>query len=133
MADRAFELLRVEDFSAGYGEAIVLSRISFALPEGGSLALLGRNGTGKTTLMNTLAGATRQHGGSITLAGIALHKLLILLLQRLHFLFEGIHAFQQALQHLRLLGGRRILPETDRTHRHQQHTRNHKPTHNSPE
>lgn len=69
------ELLKVENLSAGYGEAVVLNGISFALPEGRTLALLGRNGTGKTTLINTLAGATRQHGGSITLAGAALHKL----------------------------------------------------------
>jgi branched-chain amino acid transport system ATP-binding protein len=69
------ELLRVENLSAGYGEAIVLNGVSFALNEGETLALLGRNGTGKTTLINTLAGATRQHGGTITLAGVALHKL----------------------------------------------------------
>jgi branched-chain amino acid transport system ATP-binding protein len=69
------ELLKVEKLSAGYGEAVVLHDISFALPEGQTLALLGRNGTGKTTLINTLAGATRQHGGTISLAGVALHKL----------------------------------------------------------
>ncbi|MFC5499540.1 ABC transporter ATP-binding protein [Caenimonas terrae] len=69
------ELLRVDDLSAGYGEAVVLQGVSLALDEGETLALLGRNGTGKTTLINTLAGATRQHGGSITLAGVALHKL----------------------------------------------------------
>ena len=69
------ELLKVEHLSAGYGEAVVLNDISFALGEGQTLALLGRNGTGKTTLINTLAGATRQHGGTITLAGTALHKL----------------------------------------------------------
>ena len=69
------ELLRVENLSAGYGEAVVLNGISFALDEGATLALLGRNGTGKTTLINTLAGATRQHGGSITLGGVTLHKL----------------------------------------------------------
>ena len=69
------ELLRVEELSAGYGEAVVLNGISFALGEGETLALLGRNGTGKTTLINTLAGATRQHAGSITLGGAALHKL----------------------------------------------------------
>ena len=69
------ELLKVEGLSAGYGEAVVLNDISFALGEGQTLALLGRNGTGKTTLMNTLAGATRQHAGTITLAGAALHKL----------------------------------------------------------
>ncbi|SEA46975.1 ABC transporter ATP-binding protein [Variovorax sp. YR216] len=69
------ELLRIENLSAGYGEAVVLHDISFSLGEGQTLALLGRNGTGKTTLINTLAGATRQHGGTITLGGNALHKL----------------------------------------------------------
>jgi branched-chain amino acid transport system ATP-binding protein len=69
------ELLKVDQVSAGYGEAVVLNEVSFALGEGKTLALLGRNGTGKTTLINTLAGATRQHAGTITLGGVALHKL----------------------------------------------------------
>ncbi len=69
------ELLQIDNLSAGYGEAVVLTGISLQLGEGRTLALLGRNGTGKTTLINTLAGATRQHGGSITLQGVALHKL----------------------------------------------------------
>jgi branched-chain amino acid transport system ATP-binding protein len=69
------ELLKVEHLSAGYGEAVVLNDISLSLKEGDTLALLGRNGTGKTTFINTLAGATRQHGGSITLGGQALHTL----------------------------------------------------------
>jgi branched-chain amino acid transport system ATP-binding protein len=69
------DLLKVEGLSAGYGEAVVLTNVSFELAEGQTLALLGRNGTGKTTLINTLAGATRQHAGSISLAGVALHKL----------------------------------------------------------
>jgi branched-chain amino acid transport system ATP-binding protein len=68
-------LLRVDDLSAGYGEAVVLNGVSFSLAEGQTLALLGRNGTGKTTLINTLAGATRQHGGAITLAEQPLHTL----------------------------------------------------------
>lgn len=69
------ELLKIDMLSAGYGEAVVLNNISLSLGEGQTLALLGRNGTGKTTLINTLAGATRQHGGSITLGGVALHKM----------------------------------------------------------
>ncbi len=69
------ELLRVEGLSAGYGEAVVLHDVSLAMGEGQTLALLGRNGTGKTTLINTLAGATRQHGGTITLAGKPLHTM----------------------------------------------------------
>jgi len=69
------ELLHVEGLSAGYGEAVVLHDVSFSLGEGRTLALLGRNGTGKTTLINTLAGATRQHAGTIALAGAALHRM----------------------------------------------------------
>lgn len=69
------ELLEVEDLSAGYGEAVVLNGVSFALDEGATLALLGRNGTGKTTLINTLVGATRQHHGRISLGGTSLNKL----------------------------------------------------------
>ena len=73
------ELLVVDKLRAGYGEAVVLQDVSLTLDEGQTLALLGRNGTGKTTLINTLAGATRQHGGSIGLGAgaskVALHKL----------------------------------------------------------
>ncbi|MBC7680916.1 MAG: ABC transporter ATP-binding protein [Ferruginibacter sp.] len=69
------ELLNIEGLSAGYGEAVVLHGVSLALHAGQTLALLGRNGTGKTTLINTLAGATRQHAGSIRLGGVALHRL----------------------------------------------------------
>lgn len=68
------DLLNVQNLSAGYGEAVVLTGISLSLAEGQTMALLGRNGTGKTTLINPLAGATRQHAGSITLGGLALHK-----------------------------------------------------------
>jgi branched-chain amino acid transport system ATP-binding protein len=67
-------LLQIDDLSAGYGEAVVLTGISLTLGEGRTLALLGRNGTGKTTLINTLAGATRQHGGRIVLGGVELSR-----------------------------------------------------------
>ena len=63
------ELLRVSGLSSGYGEAVVVQDVDFALEAGQSLALLGRNGTGKTTLLNTLIGTTRRHGGTITLGG----------------------------------------------------------------
>jgi branched-chain amino acid transport system ATP-binding protein len=69
------ELLRVEGLRAGYGEAVVIDEISFSIDEGQSLALLGRNGTGKTTLLTTLVGVTRRHAGSITLRGRALAPL----------------------------------------------------------
>ena len=69
------DLLQLDKVTAGYGEAVVLNQVSFSLAAGESLALLGRNGTGKTTLINTLAGTTRQHAGSIMLDGVALHGL----------------------------------------------------------
>jgi len=55
--------------SAGYGETIVLEGIALDLPAGGSLALLGRNGVGKTTLLATIMGHTRMRAGSIRFAG----------------------------------------------------------------
>jgi branched-chain amino acid transport system ATP-binding protein len=69
------DFLQVENLSAGYGEAVILDKVSLALAQGQTLALLGRNGTGKTTLINTLVGATRQHAGTILLGGVPLHTL----------------------------------------------------------
>ncbi|MBV6487265.1 MAG: ABC transporter ATP-binding protein [Pseudorhodoplanes sp.] len=63
------ELLAVSGLSAGYGDAVVLSDVTFSIPEGQALALLGRNGMGKTTLVNTLVGVTRYRGGTIALSG----------------------------------------------------------------
>jgi len=59
------ELLRLDNVTAGYGDAVVLQGASLALDEGSSLAVLGRNGVGKTTLLMTLVGLTTLHGGSI--------------------------------------------------------------------
>ena len=63
------ELLRVEALSAGYGEARVIQGLDFRLEDGKSLALLGRNGVGKTTLINSLIGVTTRFGGRIALGG----------------------------------------------------------------
>ena len=63
------ELLSLERVTAGYGNAVVLDDVSFGLDAGGSLALLGRNGVGKTTLLATLMGFTRLHGGRIRWRG----------------------------------------------------------------
>jgi len=61
--------LVLSDVSAGYAETIVLERISLALSPGRTLAVLGRNGVGKTTLLATVMGHTRLHGGGIRFAG----------------------------------------------------------------
>jgi branched-chain amino acid transport system ATP-binding protein len=63
------DLLQVDGVWAGYGNATVLEDVSFSLQAGDSLALLGRNGMGKTTLLATLMGATRRLRGRMRFAG----------------------------------------------------------------
>jgi len=67
--DLAEPLLSFKNVRAGYGEAIVLDDISFEMPERGSLAVLGRNGVGKSTLLLTLMGFTQLRRGSIVWRG----------------------------------------------------------------
>jgi branched-chain amino acid transport system ATP-binding protein len=63
------ELLGIEHLAAGYGAAIVINDLSLTLEQGQSLAVLGRNGMGKTTLLNSIVGATRRFGGVVRLDG----------------------------------------------------------------
>jgi branched-chain amino acid transport system ATP-binding protein len=62
-------LLTLEKVTAGYGDAVVLHDVSLELPQNGSLALLGRNGVGKTTLLMTIMGYTQMRGGRVTWQG----------------------------------------------------------------
>ena len=70
------DFLRLSGVRAGYGETVVLEDIGFSLPERGSLAVLGRNGVGKTTLLSTLIGHTTFHSGSIEYRGRPIEGLL---------------------------------------------------------
>ena len=63
------ELLALDDVSAGYGESVVLENVSLQLAERDSLALLGRNGVGKSTLLVTLMGLSQLHSGAIRWRG----------------------------------------------------------------
>jgi branched-chain amino acid transport system ATP-binding protein len=58
-------LLALDDLRAGYGSGVVLDGVSFTLPQHGSLAVLGRNGVGKSTLLLTIMGYTRVGRGRI--------------------------------------------------------------------
>jgi branched-chain amino acid transport system ATP-binding protein len=62
-------MLELKHVRAGYGEAVVLEDISLELPADGSLAVLGRNGVGKSTLLLTIMGYTRLHSGRVLYAG----------------------------------------------------------------
>jgi branched-chain amino acid transport system ATP-binding protein len=64
--------LRAENIRAGYGDTVILEGVSIDLAPGGTLAVLGRNGVGKTTLLATIMGHTTLHGGTIAFAGTQL-------------------------------------------------------------
>jgi branched-chain amino acid transport system ATP-binding protein len=68
-------LLELSDVRSGYGEAVVLDHVSFSVPSGGSLAVLGRNGVGKTTLLVTIMGIVNLLRGSIWLEGEDISRL----------------------------------------------------------
>jgi branched-chain amino acid transport system ATP-binding protein len=69
MSETASGGLQLDGVKAGYGETIVLEGISLYLAPGGTLAVLGRNGVGKTTLLATIMGHTALHAGHIRFAG----------------------------------------------------------------
>jgi branched-chain amino acid transport system ATP-binding protein len=62
-------LLELEGVRAGYGEAVVLDGVSLAVPPGGSLAVLGRNGVGKTTLLLAVMGFVTLARGAVRFGG----------------------------------------------------------------
>jgi branched-chain amino acid transport system ATP-binding protein len=63
------ELLALENVTAGYGASVVVEEATLALEEGECVALLGRNGVGKSTLLTTVMGLTRFHRGAIRWRG----------------------------------------------------------------
>jgi branched-chain amino acid transport system ATP-binding protein len=69
------ESLSFRGVSAGYGETVVLENVSLSLAAGGTLAVLGRNGVGKTTLLATVMGHTTRHAGSIAVNGQSIETL----------------------------------------------------------
>lgn len=62
--------LEVAGLSAGYGPTQIVQNITFDVPAGGRLAILGRNGVGKTTLLATLMGLSTRHAGSVRIGDV---------------------------------------------------------------
>jgi branched-chain amino acid transport system ATP-binding protein len=69
------DLLKLTQVRAGYGETVVLEDVDLALPNDGALAVLGRNGVGKTTLLSTIMGHTTFHSGQMLFKGEAIQGL----------------------------------------------------------
>ena len=69
------EIIGLRDVTAGYGETQVLERLDLSVAQGERLAIIGRNGVGKTTTLATMIGLTRQHSGRIMLRGQDISKL----------------------------------------------------------
>ena len=69
------DCLVLQGVSAGYGRTVILDNVSFLLEKGGTLALLGRNGVGKTTLLSTVLGHTTLHSGRISFMGAPIERL----------------------------------------------------------
>ena len=63
------EALNLKGVTAGYGETHVLEGIDLSLAQGESLSIIGRNGVGKSTLLETIMGHTTMHAGEISLRG----------------------------------------------------------------
>lgn len=68
-------LLEVNNLVAGYDESMILKGVSIKVPETQVVALLGRNGVGKTTLLNTVLGLVSASSGSIVFNGRPIHRL----------------------------------------------------------
>lgn len=69
------DALRLDNVDAFYGDSHILHHISFALRPGGVMALLGRNGAGKTTCISTIIGFLKPRNGAIRLFGEAIEGL----------------------------------------------------------
>jgi ABC-type branched-subunit amino acid transport system ATPase component len=59
----------VEDLRAGYGSAVIVDGVSFEVPDRGALAIVGRNGMGKSTLLKAITGYLRPMGGTVVVGG----------------------------------------------------------------
>jgi branched-chain amino acid transport system ATP-binding protein len=68
MAEAALAL-ELEAVSSGYGETVIVENVQFALKPGETLAIIGRNGVGKTTLLSTVMGHNTLHRGRIRVGG----------------------------------------------------------------
>ena len=110
----AIEALALSEVDALYGESHVLHGVSFSLHAGRVLALLGRNGAGKTTCMNTIIGFLRARRGTVRLFGEPIERLSPEAISRkgVGFVPQGRRVFPTLTVRENLLVARRARAET---------------------
>ncbi len=69
------DMLKLENYAVSYGSSTVIRDLNLSIKENEIVALLGRNGMGKTTLMKSLIGMIKSSGGHVSLAGKSIDKL----------------------------------------------------------
>ena len=62
-------MLAIHELHVAYGPIVALRGVSFAVPEGAIIALIGANGAGKSTILNTISGLVRPRSGTVEFAG----------------------------------------------------------------
>lgn len=107
-------MLRISNVDAAYGKSQVLFQVSLEIGEGKAVALLGRNGMGKSTTIKTIVGAIRPLSGAVTLDGQALNALQDYQICRLGFGYvpEGRRIFRHLTVHEQLQAFIRKRPNT---------------------
>ncbi len=117
-------LLSVSEMSSGYGSARILQNLSFTVKNQEILAIIGRNGVGKTTLMKTLIGRLRLADGKIEYKGKSIGRFRPSLRAKLGIAYvpqgRGIFARMTVAENLLLgkgLGGKRQAPDYDRAYK----------------
>lgn len=69
-------MIQLRDFSIGYGSRMLLDRVNTSFGKGRLTALIGRNGTGKSTLLRAIAGLNRRYSGEVLLNGRSISGML---------------------------------------------------------
>ncbi|WP_020577824.1 ABC transporter ATP-binding protein [Actinopolymorpha alba] len=110
-------LLSVDGLRHSYGVHVVFDDVSFEVAAGASLAIVGRNGTGKSTLLRCLTGAEKPSGGTVTFDGEAYDETSPRVRREVATVFDDIDFFPDltVAEHLDLLARAHGVPDVEET------------------
>ncbi len=94
---------------------LVIQNLTFVVQRGECMALIGKNGTGKTTMLNLLVGLIKPHAGQIFMQGFNIHTLPILAKHRIGFLPDNCPLYPDLTirEYLNFIAKLRQIPNTD--------------------